>query len=158
MREGLGIHGHLKVWDHEGNLIVDRHNMLVDAGLEAIVAKLIAAGDINMFKYVAFGTGTGATAAGTTALGTEVSGGTYARLTATQGNGATNKVYRLSGTWTNNSGASRVVTEYGILSAATGGTLLSRISTGDSNPPASKTVAVGETLTVQWDLSLGNAA
>lgn len=157
MGNNLGIHGHLKVW-RDGELIVDQGNMLVNAGIDVIVDALVAAGNINAFKYIGFGTGTGATAATTITLGTEVSGGTYARLTATQGEGATGRVYRLSGTWTNNSAGSVDVTEYGIFNAATEGTLLSRVSTGDAVNPGSNTIGVGGTLDVQWDITLQNVA
>lgn len=153
----LTLHGHLRIWDADGNLITEGHNTVVNAGLEALVDALVAAAYINTFKYVSFGLGTGATEAADTALESEVTGGTYARLTATQAEGDNAREYRLSGTWTNNSGASRVVTEYGIHSAATDGTMLARVSTGDGGGPTSKTVAALETITVTWDLQLADA-
>lgn len=157
-RSQLTVHGRLQVWHEDGTLMVDHKNMVVDDGLEYLVDKLVAAGNINIFKYVGFGTGTGATAGGTAALGTELAGGTYARLDGTQGEGASSKVYRVSGTWTNNSASNpAAVTEYGLFSAATDGVLFARVSTGDASPPATKTVATGETITVQWDFTLADA-
>ena len=147
--------GRLRVWHENGDLMVDQTNKIVTAGLNALVNALINAAYVNTFKYVAFGTATTATTAGMTALAAELSGGTYARLTGTQGQGATAQVYRVSGTWTNNSSTDpAAVTEYGLLSASSTGTLLARVTTGDASPPATKTVAVGETITVQWDVTL----
>ncbi len=153
----LGLTGHLRVTRANGEVIVDQKNLVVTAGINALVDALQAQAYINTWKYVGFGLGTTASAAGDTELETEISGGTYARLSGTQGEGANAQTYRVSGTWTNTSGASRVVTEYGLFSAASDGTMLCRVSTGDASPPASKTVAENETITVQWDLALADA-
>ena len=154
----LTICGHLRAWHQDGTLLMDHKNMIVTAGIDALVDALQAAAYINTFKYIGFGTAVDATEAGDTTLGVELSGGTYARLTATQGEGASSVVYRLSGVWTNNSSSNpAAVTEYGVFSAATVGTLLARVSTGDAGPPATKTVATGETITVQWDFTLADA-
>jgi hypothetical protein len=154
----IGLHGHLRVWHQDGTLMVDQHNTIVTAGLEALVDALVGAAYVNTFKYVGFGIAVDATEATDIALGTELSGGTYARLTGTQGEGATSVVYRVSGTWTNNSSSNpATVTEYGLFSDATEGTMLSRVSTGDASPPASKQVATNETITVQWDFTLADA-
>lgn len=154
----LKLTGHLRVWHEDGTLMVDEKNMVVTAGINALVDALQAEAYINTWKYVGFGTNTDATEAGDTALTTELSGGTYARLTGTQGEGANAQTYRVSGTWTNNSSSNpAAVTEYGLFSAASDGTMLCRVSTGDTSPPATKTVATGETITVQWDLALADA-
>jgi len=157
-KSGLIIKGHLRaVRVRDGEVLCDEDNMLVYAGLEALVDALQAAAYVNTFKYVGFGTGILATGNSDTTLGTEIAGGSYARLTATQGEGDNAREYRLTGTWTNNSGATRVVTEYGIFSAATVGTMLARVSTGDPSPPSSKTVEVGESIAVTWDIQLADA-
>ncbi len=155
----LGIHGHLTVRRANGEIMFEAGNMMVYAGLVDIVAKMLDGSALNLYKYVAFGTGTAASATGTTTLGNEVTGGTYARLTATQSTGDNTREYRLAGTWTNNSGGTQIVTEYGIFNSATwnAGTLLARVSTGDAGPPSSKTVEAGETLTVTWDIQLQDA-
>ena len=158
LRDGVRMHGHLRVVHQDGTVMVDDHNDFVFAGLEALVDALQAAAYINAYKYIGFGTGTGVTEDADTALETELSGGTYARLTATQGEGDNARTYRLSGTWTNNSSSDpAVVTEYGVFSAATVGTMLTRYSTADPSPPGSKTVAVGETITITWDMALADA-
>jgi len=157
-RSGITLDGRLRVWRADGTLMVDEGNVVVTAGLEALVDALVAAAYVNTFKYIGFGTDTDETDAGDTTLGTELSGGTYARLTGTQGEGDNTSEYRVSGVWTNNSSSNpAVVTEYGLFSASTVGTLLARVSTQDDSPPASKSVATGETITVQWDFQLADA-
>jgi hypothetical protein len=77
--------------------------------------------DISTFKYHASGTGTGAEAVGDTALGTEVTDN--ARTVGTQDNG-TSKHYKSVGT-ISYTGA-HAITEHGLFSASTVGTLLDR--------------------------------
>ena len=158
MEHGLKLRGRLMVWRADGSIFFQDHNTIVNAGMEALVDALQSAAYVNTYKYVAFGTGNTATQATDTALGTEVSGGSYARLTATQGEGDNAREYRLSGTWTNESGATKAVTEYGIFSAATVGTMLSRACVADTGEPSeTKTVSNNETLTMQWDIQLADA-
>jgi len=154
---GLGLQGHLTVRREDGSVMFDGRNKIVNAGMQHLVDMLQAAGNINSYKYVAFGTGNADTQATDTALGTEVSGGTYARLEATQGEGDNAREYRLTGTWTNNSGASRIVTEYGIFGAATTGTMLARICDSEDAQSLTKTVATSETIAVTWDIQLADA-
>jgi len=158
-RGRVGMHGHLTVRRADGTVMLEAGNMMVYAGLADVVAKMLDGTALNTYKYVAFGTGTDATANADTTLGNEVTGGTYARLTATQSTGDNTREYRLAGTWTNNSGSTQVVTEYGIFNRATwnAGTLLARVSTGDTSPPNSKTVEDSETLTITWDIQLQDA-
>lgn len=108
-------------------------DLIPTAGLAAITA-LLAASD---YKYVAWGTGTTAAAAGDTGLETESAenrtSGTQSQQTTT----ATKDTYRVVGTIT--ATGSRAITEAGILSASTAGTLFRRctfdamnVSSGDS--------------------------
>lgn len=156
-KHGLTLKGHLRVTRMDGTVICDRDNEVVNAGLEALVDALQSAAYVNTFKYVGFGLGNTATEATDTALGSEITGGTYARLSATQGEGDNAREYRLTGTWTNNSGASRTVTEYGIFSASTVGTMLSRICDSEDAGDLTKIVANGETIAVTWDVQLADA-
>ena len=155
--EGIRLRGHLTVRREDGSVMFEGENMIPYAGINAIVDALQGAAYINNWKYVGFGTNDVATATGTAALGAEVVGGSYARLVATQGEGDNSRTYRLTGTWTNNSGATRVVTEYGIFDAATVGTLLARICDSEDANDLTKTVAVGETIAVTWDIVLADA-
>jgi len=158
LNTGLGLKGHLTVTRGDGSIMFEGKNMIVNAGLEAIIDALVSAGNINTFKYIGFGTGNVNTAATDAALGAEVSGGTYARLSATQAEGDTARQYRLTGTWTNTSGASRVVTEYGIFSATSTGIMLARICDNEDAQVLTKTVAVNETIAVTWNIDLSDVA
>ena len=97
------------------------------------------------FTYIAVGTGTTAAAAGDTALQTETStsglaraAGTASRITTTKTNDTAqvSKQFSVSG--------SVAVTEYGLLNAASVGTLLAR------QVQAAINVVNGDTLTVTW--------
>jgi hypothetical protein len=156
LKARVGITGHLRVERMDGEVLFDHHNTVVYAGIGALVDALQAQAYVNTYKYVGFGTGNTGTQATDTQLGTEVTGGTYARLTATQGEGDNAREYRLSGTWTNSSGSTQAVTEYGIFSAATEGTMLARACQADGDV-ATKTVANGETIAVTWDLQFADA-
>lgn len=152
------LRGHVRVTRADGEVMLDHHNMLVDAGLNAIVDSFVTGSPaLNGFKYVGFGTSNAATTSGMIALTSEVTGGTYARLTGSQAEGDTTKEYRVSGTWTNSSGSSQNVNEYGLFSAATDGTMLARVSSGDSGGPVQKAVANGETIAVTWDIAWADA-
>ena len=156
-KTGITLDGHLTVRRADGTIMFEGDNEIVNAGLEFIVDKLQGAGNINTFKYVGFGIGNTATEATDTALGSEITGGTYARLDATQGEGDNAREYRLTGTWTNTSGASRTVTEYGIFSASTAGTMLARICDSEDAGDLTKTVAVNETIAITWDIQFADA-
>lgn len=83
--------------------------------------------DITNFKYHACGTGTGAEAAGDTALGTECTTALNpdsTRATGTQTTGAGSNTYVTVGTLTFDADAA--VTEHGLFSAASTGTLWDR--------------------------------
>lgn len=123
---------------------------------EALADQLQANTDISDWKYVAYGTNGAASALADTALKTECSGGTYARLTATQGEGDAD-TYQLTGVWTNNTGAEVTIKELGVFDAVSGGNLIARLATGDhedaDKPFAEVTVPAGATLTLDaWDI------
>jgi hypothetical protein len=142
----------------DGEVIMDTTNMVVTPGLDAIVNALTTTAYINTFKYIAFGTNNTGTTSGQAALGAELSGGTYARLAATQGVGGNNQTYQLTGTWTNNSSSNpATVTEAGIFSASTTGTMLARACTADAGGPATKTVATGDKIEVTWTILFEHA-
>jgi hypothetical protein len=74
----------------------------------------------HTMKYHGAGTGTNAESAGDTALQTEV--GT--RATGTQTEGGSANIYQTVATWSFDT--TRAITEHGVFSASTGGTLLDR--------------------------------
>ena len=88
---------------------------------------------MDVFKYHGSGTGTTAEAAGDTGLVTEVG----SRVAGTQAAGASSNIYKTVATISYT--ASYAITEHGVFSAATGGTLVDRsvfsavnVANGDS--------------------------
>lgn len=101
-------------------------NLVTSAG-KAALAGLLNGVVTDFFEYLAIGTGTTAAAAGDTALQTEITtnGGARAAATCTRvTTTVTNDTAQLEYTWTFS--GSFAVTELGILSANSGGTLLAR--------------------------------
>lgn len=107
--------------------------VVTDAGVAFIVDAFQGSTELENFKYHAMGTGTGEEAAGDTALGTEVE----SREEGTQIEGATANIYKSVATITATD--TRAITEHGIFSASSSGTLLDRskfaainLASGDS--------------------------
>lgn len=111
----------VKVVDKNGNVKreIEEHNLITTAGKN----KLLDAGGgtlyLKSFAYLAIGTGTTAAAIGDTALQTETSRSTV--ITPTNPTAASLK---FSFTFT---GLTAAITECGLLSANSGGTLLNRL-------------------------------
>ena len=98
--------------------------VLTNAGRTG-VAKLIGGVDsVADFTYIALGTGTSAAATSDTALQTETSATGLARTVATSISESPTYSTKWEETFTNSSGGAVTVTEVGILSASSGGTLL----------------------------------
>jgi hypothetical protein len=102
--------------------------VVTSAGVNYLAADVAGgANDSNLFKFHGFGTGTGAEASGDTALGTEFTT-EYAtdstRPTGSQAS-ATN-TYTTIATFSPDSGGTLAVTEHGIFSASSAGTLWDR--------------------------------
>ncbi|MBV9242692.1 MAG: hypothetical protein JO314_11860, partial [Acidobacteria bacterium] len=107
------------------------YRVVTTAGVNKIVA-FLNAGDTTTghnFKYHGFGTGTTAEASGDTALVTEFTT-EYAtnntRPTGSQTTGGSSNIYRTVATFTPDSGGVLAVTEHGVFSASSAGTLLDR--------------------------------
>lgn len=117
--------------------------VVTDAGviyLRGILDGTNATGSV--FKYHATGTGTTAESATQTALVTEVS----SRVIGTQGAGGASNVYRTIGTVTY--GGTFAITEHGVFSAASAGTLL------DRSVFAAINVISGDSIQFTYDLTL----
>jgi hypothetical protein len=94
--------------------------VVTTAGVNFLVDAFQGTTEPEAFKYHGMGTGAVAENVSDTALGTEVE----TRATGTQVEGASANIYRTVGTIT--ATAPRVVTEHGVFSASTTGTLLDR--------------------------------
>jgi len=157
LKERQSFRGTITIRDPKTGVVETFKNKVVFAGLEDIVDKLQGAGNINDYHYIAFGTDGTTTIDADVALHTEVAGGAYARLDATQGEGGNARTYRLSGIWTNNSGGVQLIAEVGILTAAGAGTLLARSCVDDDGWTAKSIDDAGTLEIVSWDLALADA-
>lgn len=102
------------------NLGLISTELVTDAGIAAVVDAFQDTFELEDFKYHGSGTGTTAADASDTALETEVE----SRATGSQTEGATADIYKTVGTVAYT--ASRAVTEWGLLSASSSGTLFDR--------------------------------
>jgi hypothetical protein len=144
--ETSGLKGHinLKLYDANGNLKseVDKANVVVTVGKNFTAAWLAATSQANPFmNYIALGTGTSAAAAGDTALETEI------------GTRVAGTISSSTNIWTNQAtfgpGVSTgAITEAGIFSASSGGTMLARQSFAVQNKLA------GDTIVFTWNVTL----
>lgn len=107
--------------------------LVTDAGVAAIVDAFQNTVELESFTWHGSGTGTTAEAAGDTALVTEVE----SRVDGSAGEGASANIYRTVGTISYTS--SFAITEHGLFSASTAGTLMDRsvfsainVANGDS--------------------------
>lgn len=124
-------------------------NLVVDAGKAGVASRINGAGGEAAFSYIAIGTGTTAPAATDTALQSEITtgggarqAGTISRVTTT----VTNDTARVTATF--NFTASFAVTETGLFNAATGGTMLNRLTFAAIN------VASGDSLQITVDVQV----
>ncbi len=100
---------------------VEKDRVVTDVFVNAIVDALQAAAYINTWKYHGSGTGVGSEAAGDTTLGTPCA---EARDTGSQEEGATANIYKSIATHTY--AGTFAITEHGLFTAASAGTLMDR--------------------------------
>lgn len=121
------------------------HNLIVTVGKNFLATYLTPSGHgSNFFDYIALGTGTTSPASGDTALQTELSGGGYSRVVGT--------VTSSTNTWTNTAtfspgNGTAAITEAGLFSASTSGTMFARQTFAAYNK------AAGDTLVVAWTVT-----
>jgi hypothetical protein len=121
------------------------HNLVVTVGKSYLASWLTAATQSGPFmSYIGLGTGTSGPAAGDTTLDTELSGGGYSRVQGT--------LSSASNTWSNTAtfapgNGTGAITEAGIFSASTVGTLFAHQVFAVYNKGA------GDTMTIVWSVS-----
>lgn len=121
------------------------HNLIVTVGKSYLATWLAAASQAGKFmSYIALGTGTTAPTSGDTALQTEFSGGGDSRSLGT--------LTPSTNTWNNTAvfspgNCTGAVTEAGLFTAATVGTMFARQTFAAYNK------AAGDTLTVSWTVT-----
>jgi hypothetical protein len=136
----------IKLYGPDGQLKDERigYNVICTDGKEMLAAFLAsAAASATKWDthHMAVGTGTGAEDAANTALGTEV---VRTTATATYTSGA---IVEFKATFTTGTAAG-AITEYGLLSSSTGGTLLSRDKEDVINVGADDTLTVTAQITL----------
>ena len=139
INDQLQLKGHLAI-TLNGELVRDIDNLVVTAG-KGYVASRIKDATATAMSHMAIGSGTGAAAAGNTALGTELG---RVSLTSTDVSAA---VVTYVGTFAAGTGTG-AVTEAGILNASSGGTMLARTVFSVVNKGANDSMTVTWTVTV----------
>jgi hypothetical protein len=117
------------------------HNLITTAGRNAIVSRLASSPGTAVPTHMAIGTGTTAAAAGDTTLQTELD------RNALTSNTASTNVLTMVGDWAAGDGTG-AITEAGVLSASSGGTLFARAVFTVINK------AAGDTLQITWTFTL----
>lgn len=121
------------------------HNLIVTVGKSYLATWLTAATQSTYFmSYIALGTGTTSPAAGDTALQTELSGGGYSRVQGTLT--PSSNVWQNQATFGPGNGTA-AITEAGLFSASTSGTMFARQVFSAYNK------AAGDTLIVTWTVT-----
>ena len=129
-------------------------NLVTEAGVAGIAARINAAGAPAAFTYIAIGEGTTAAADADTELEAEctASGGARASATCTVVTTDTpGDTAQLVNTFNFTTGAAYAVTESGVLNAASDGTLLARQVFSAIN------VASGDSLQITWKIDVDTA-
>lgn len=128
--------------------------VVTTAGVNFIVDAFQNTTEVENLKFHGFGTGTNAEAVADTSLQTEETT-QYApdntRPTGTTTEGASANIYRTVATYSPDSGGTRAITEHGVFSATSAGTLLDR-----SVFSAVNLVAGSDSLQATYDLTFGN--
>jgi hypothetical protein len=150
INESLSLKGSVKVqlFDENGKLKQEHedHNLIVTIGKSYLATWLAAASHAGAFmSYIALGEGTSGPSASDTTLGTELTGGGNARVVGT--------LTPSSNTWNNTAtfapgNGTGAVTEAGLFSALTSGTMFARQVFAVYNK------AAGDTLTISWTVTL----
>lgn len=151
--EGTGPRGEVLVEVfRKGDLVATRRirNIVTNLGLAWMSGALSGdTGSPNTMKYIAVGTGTTAAAATDTALVAEVESratGTLSRVTVT----TTNDTCQVVGTITMT--GNRALTECGLFSAGTGGTMMARTVFSVIN------LTTDDTIQITWKVTFSRAA
>jgi hypothetical protein len=129
--------------DRDGRVTHDEtvENLITTAGRNAWVSRLASSPGTAVPTHMAIGTGTTAAAAGDTTLQTELD------RNALTSNTASANVLTMVGNWAAGDGTG-AITEAGVLSASTSGTLFSRAVFSVINKGASDTLAITWTYTL----------
>tara|TARA_B100000925_G_scaffold220975_1_gene169764 strand:- start:1424 stop:1891 length:468 start_codon:yes stop_codon:yes gene_type:complete len=151
VNDGIKVRGDLSIVlrGADGEIKDERllTNLVVTDGLNLICSRLKDA-TANAPSHMGIGTGTTAAAAGDSALGTEASGGSYARQSVgTPTLNTTNKSIQFQSTFGAGVGTG-AITESGIFNASTSGDMLARVVFSAVNKGASDSLQITHTITL----------
>lgn len=151
MNEGIKVTGRL-AWElvRDGAVVQsgERDNVITTVGKNGLASLLNSTNAGNtLVTHMGFGTATTAVAAGDTALGTEITGNGYARVSVTRSNPSGN-VIQYQATLTGLS-AAVTVQEAGLFNAATAGTLFAHQLTG-----AVTLSSASDSLQITWQVTV----
>jgi len=141
LNDKLSLTGALTV-SLNGEVVRDIRNLVVTSGKELVAANL-QGGTVTPLTHMGVGTGTAAAVAADAALGSELD----RNALATSGGTVTNAVVSYSCTWSPGDGTG-ALTEAGLFSASSGGTMLARTVFPVVNKGADDTV------TIVWDVTI----
>lgn len=139
MKEAIQVKGTVRIIQ-DGKILVEKHNLVVDAGLNLIASRLKDTSD-DALSHIAIGTSTTAPAAGQTALGAEQIRRPFSTIVVTANEIDCEIVFTSLDT-----DADFNWKEIGIFNAASGGTMFNRVNV-DYTKDAGKEVTVKITLT-----------
>lgn len=123
-----------------------KHNLIVTVGKNYLATWLAAASQAGEFmSYIALGTGSTSPTSGDTALQTEFVGGGYSRVQGTLS--SSTNVWQNQATFNPGNGTG-AITEAGLFSASSTGTMFARQTFSAYNK------AAGDTLIVTWTVTL----
>jgi len=141
LNDKLSLTGALTV-SLNGEVVRDIRNLVVTSGKELVAANL-QGGTVTPLTHMGVGTGSVAAAAGNTALGSELD----RNALSTSGGTVSAAVVTYECTWLPGDGTG-ALTEAGLFSASTGGTMLARTVFPVVNKGADDTV------TIAWDVTI----
>lgn len=151
VNDGIKVRGDLNIVlrGPDGKIKDERNvqNLVVTDGLNLICSRLKDATD-SAPSHMGIGTGTTAAAAGDSALGTEASGGSYARQSVgTPTLNTTNKSIQFQSTFGAGVGTG-AITESAIFNASTSGDMLARVVFSAVNKGSSDSLQITHTITL----------
>ena len=124
-----------------GEVVQEIHNLVVDAGKELVAARL--AGNVAVVSHMAIGTSTVAAAAEHATLIGEL----HRAALVTSGGTAVNATVEYAATWAEGAGMG-ALTEAGLFTAATAGTMLARTVFPVVNKTATDVITITWTITI----------
>ena len=147
MLEKLKFGATVKIEQIRGGKIIDTqeiHNLVVNAGYDLVRDLLAKQSDRpNPIQYIALGTGNSATTVTMTALQSQW-GNRYLAMYAPDGNDHT--LFTLSQTIPAHTGGTVALTESGLFTAATGGTMFDRVTFSVINKEPADTIIITYTI------------